>query len=383
MPFDFRFLFRLLKKSFTAPPDSPARLTPKRIAFLCLFVPLFFLFELFIWAGLLLDEIIYPQYRRIRVRKPLYIVGVPRSGSTFLQRLLAMDKENFTSFLTWEIIFAPSITHRKLFFTLGKIDAALGGYTRKLIEIIDRKACEKMAPFHKTGLFVHEEDYMILGHIASSFSGMFLFPFFEEFHRFGHFDHEMTSVDKKRIMSFYKKCVQRHLYFHGEEKRLLSKNPAFTGNIRTIKETFPDVQIICNVRSPMQMVPSTISFLSFCFHRFSDPPDKYPFIDEEIELLNHYYSYPLECEELFPKESWRFLKYDDLVKNAHLTVMAIYEEFGLSPGTGFEETLLELDEKSKKRETKHSYSLDQFGLTRKRVIEIYSDIFERFGFEKS
>ena len=60
---------------------------------MALFWPLFVLLQAINGAGLMLDYLLFPDFRRVRVREPLFVVGVPRSGTTFLHRLLAGDRE--------------------------------------------------------------------------------------------------------------------------------------------------------------------------------------------------------------------------------------------------------------------------------------------------
>ena len=47
----------------------------------------------------------------------------------------------------------------------------------------------------------------------------------DEMNRFSRFDTDVSPEHRKKIMRFYKKCVQRHLYVFGPEKHFLSKNP--------------------------------------------------------------------------------------------------------------------------------------------------------------
>src|SRR4029078_12546176 len=52
------------------------------------------------------DRELYPNIARQEIREPLFIVGLPRSGTTLLQNLLAADPDH-RSPLMWEVM-APS-----------------------------------------------------------------------------------------------------------------------------------------------------------------------------------------------------------------------------------------------------------------------------------
>ena len=60
-----------------------------------------------------LDRILFPAYRKQPIDRPVFIVGNPRSGTTFLHRLLLGSGDDLAAFELWEMLF-PAITARKL-----------------------------------------------------------------------------------------------------------------------------------------------------------------------------------------------------------------------------------------------------------------------------
>ena len=97
------------------------RFSLQRLLVMTLFWPLFLLVQAINGLGLLLDYLLFPDFRRVQVREPLFVVGVPRSGTTFLHRLLAMD-ERFTTTALWELLFATSITQRYFWTGVARLD---------------------------------------------------------------------------------------------------------------------------------------------------------------------------------------------------------------------------------------------------------------------
>src|SRR5262252_2565127 len=53
---------------------------------------------------LLMDRFLFSAYRRVEVKAPIFILGHPRSGTTFLQRLLTQTRD-FAAFEAWEMAF--------------------------------------------------------------------------------------------------------------------------------------------------------------------------------------------------------------------------------------------------------------------------------------
>ncbi len=128
MGFNFKLLFAVLYRSFWRTRGTDAQLTFKRMLVMLILFPLYILIELANWLGFLLDEIIFPGYRRQTVNTPVFIVGVQRSGTTFLHRLMDRDNINFTSMKLWEIIFAPSVIQKKVFNMIGVLDGWCGAF---------------------------------------------------------------------------------------------------------------------------------------------------------------------------------------------------------------------------------------------------------------
>ena len=116
MEFNLKLFLRQVWHSLTDTTGTPARLTPKRIIFLILFFPIFLLVRLVNIISFRLDEFFHRDYHQQQLSQPVFILGNPRSGTTFLHRLLARDRRNFSFMRMWEIYFAPSITQRKLFW---------------------------------------------------------------------------------------------------------------------------------------------------------------------------------------------------------------------------------------------------------------------------
>ncbi|HCI11104.1 MAG TPA: sulfotransferase, partial [Alcanivorax sp.] len=136
--------------------------SPRRWLVMALFWPLFALLQAINGAGLLLDYLLFPDFRRVRVREPLFVVGVPRSGTTFLHRLLAGDRERFTTTALWELIFAPSITQRFFWRGVGRLDALVGAPLSRLFFRLERWVLGGLDDVHQTGLRDPEEDYLAL-----------------------------------------------------------------------------------------------------------------------------------------------------------------------------------------------------------------------------
>ncbi len=275
------------------------RITLKRIliiALMCVLLP-----SLMIWnhIGLFLDDVFFSDWIEQPVVAPMFIIGNARSGTTWFHRLMTHDTKRFTTLKTWEIIFAVSITWRRLFHFLHAVDAScLGGLLYRQLSLLEHRLFAHIQ-VHPIGLQQAEEDDWLLLHISMSQLVQFFFPLggavLSDLVMFDYAppppqaDREDSAAasnsDKKavppndapaslspqvrmEIFRFYRQCVQRHLYFHtryggaAPSVVFVSKNPAFTLRIETLMRTFPDCRVVCLLRDPLQSVPSMVSYIS-------------------------------------------------------------------------------------------------------------------------
>jgi hypothetical protein len=375
------FFLRLTYLALFKSRGTAARLTPRRIRLLMAFYGLFPLLEAVTRLGFLLDDVFSWGYRAQPITEPVFIVGTPRSGTTLLQRVLAQDRETFTCLRTWEIFFAPSITQRKLCETLAALDRRLGRPLGQRIEAWEARALGQV-PMHRLGLQEPEEDDFLMLHIwASSFFILF-FPFPEEIAPYAHFDEKMLPADRARIMTFYQRCIQRHLYMRGRGRRFLSKNPNFSPRIETLRKHFPDAKFIYMVRNPLAMLPSVKSWLLYQWEVFNDAPlEDGEFQDYFMDVGRYWYRYPLEHLALMPEDQYAIVKFEDLVQDVGQTVRDLYTRLKIPLTPAFDRVLQEETEKARHYRSSHQYSLEQMGFDRAQIVAQYQDVFERFDFD--
>jgi len=333
------------------------------------------------WICICADEIFFPRYRYLAIKKPVFILGVFRSGSTLLLRQMALDTHNFTSFKLWEALFAPSIVQRKIFGLLGKVDQKTCGFLSRPIKKIDRRLFGSSKPIHQVGLFLPEEDAVILIWILSTFFLFFGYPFFDQFEKYVKFDRLMPEKEKKQILCFYHKMVQRHLYHHGPEKIFLSKNPTFSSLAGTLKQWFPDAVFLNTIRHPYQQIPSFISLLVYFTEKFGcDFLKTADYRDRMLDIVTNLYLNPVARLKKIGQNQYAIIRFESLTGNPGETVTEIYDKIHVKPPADIESRLREKSAAAGKYKSTHSYSLEKFGLTTREIQEKCRAVFNEFGF---
>jgi len=319
-----------------------------------LFYTLFFPWLIFNICCLACDKLFF-GYGRIDPKPPLFIVGVPRSGTTFLHRLCALDEQQFTTMPLWEIILAPSLLQKYFFWALYRIDLFFRSPGYRLIKWIEQKAFGSIDAIHSTSLFEPEEDYLTLIPVVGCFLMVQPFPQSELVWRLAYFDRDFRESDRARVIRFYKSIVQRHLYFRGEDRILLSKNPSFTPLTETLRQEFPGCHIVACRRDPMAVVPSLLNSMKSGADLFGNSIRDEHFRDRFIKMLQHFYG----CVE--SSENW-IAEYGQISSNPEQLVRDLYRDSGFEIGSEFDEKLRMATERSRDYRSRHSYSLSHFGL---------------------
>ncbi|MDJ0752413.1 MAG: sulfotransferase [Ardenticatenaceae bacterium] len=360
--------FRLLWWSATHLFFVDQRAFPKRLVLFVLGVPLFGILQLIHWLGFLADEVFFPGYRQIEVEKPVFIVGIPRSGTTFLQRTLADDPQ-FTTTKAWECIFAPSITERTIYHGLGRLFAPFG----RLLPRQSLNFFNKMESIHELGLQEPEEDFLFFLPLFSCFILIAIFPEAAGLWRQAQFDLKLTAWEKETTLSFYHRCVQKHLYFHGRQRRYLSKNPSFSSMLRSLHQKFPDGKFVVTIRPPQATVPSQLSSLRPTFELVGSGRMSSRFQTRIVEMLHFYYQY---FAKVLPTidDQIPVLENKQIKLQLAETLEKIYAYVEQPQPLDAHQKWAGIARESTQFKSKHRYQLDDFGLEAAEIKRQFVDV---------
>ena len=204
---------------------------------------------------------IYEQIRYGKIIKnteihpsPIFIIGHWRTGTTHLHNILCQDKQ--FGYVTNFQAMSPG------FFLMGdkRIKKLLAGITKKrtTTRIIDNIPLTLDGP--------QEEDFAIANTSPYSFLHLYTFPqqapfYFERYVLFNDLSESVFAKWKEIYLTILRKATIR---FGG--KRLIIKNPANSGRIKTLLKLFPDARFIHIYRNPYNVFRSTQETLHIRTH---------------------------------------------------------------------------------------------------------------------
>ncbi|MBL7779541.1 MAG: sulfotransferase [Chitinophagales bacterium] len=326
-----------------------------------------------------LDEIFHRNYKKQTIRQPVFIIASPRSGTTYLHRLMAMDDERFVYTKNAHTFFMTASFVQ--FYNLWKwIDRhLLFGAIKKFIAWLDKVFWGGWDDIHPMGFNKAEEDELVFAQQMLSPGVYIPFPFFHLNNASRFLDNEPPLI-RQRAMEFYESCVKRFVFRAGKNKTYLAKNVMSTGRYKSLLQKFPDAKIIYIARHPYQAVPSMASMFTIMYGK--KVPQDSAARKEWIRYGINFFKYSSDMRKNIASSQFYMLKYDDLLENPEESTLKIYNHFGWNVAEKFAERLRKEHVRSKNYKSTHEYSLEEFGYSKEQVYNELSEVMNELGFKK-
>ena len=340
--------------------------------------PFFCLLQLFHWIGFALDEVFFRGWRRVEVRRPLFVLGPPRSGTTHLHHVLSLD-ERTTTFRTWECLFGLSVTGRMLLLGLGRIDSLLGRPFGRVGGWLGRRFLAGMDDVHPFAMGAPEEDFLALTPVMQCFVLVVVFPRAGWLWRTARLDTDADGARRRRLMRFYRACVQKHIYVFGSGKRFLSKNASFSGMAESLLEAFPDARILATTRDPKKTVPSQLSSIQPGLAAAGFKPIGPSLRERFVEQLLFYYLH-LDAVARAHPDRIAVIDNAELRDNLEHVVRASLAALNIDVSAQFADALVDAGRRSLGFSSKHAYTLEEYGLSESMIETRFAAVYRNRAF---
>lgn len=306
----------------------------------------------------------YPEIAEESISAPLVIVGLQRTGTTMLHRLLAADPDN-RALLSWEAINPVPDPRQKPHETDRRIRAARQA----------EKGLRYLAPdffaIHPVEANAPEEDVLL-----KEFTFTSAVP--EAMARVPSYADWQVRQDATPVYEYVKSLLQL-LQWQRPGKRWVLKTPDHLGYLDVLLQVFPDAKIIHTFRDPVRTAGSYSSMLAHGYGVFSDEVDSEEVADHWHRKNAAAVNTTMQVREQHP-ESFIDVSYYDLIKEPMAQIRRIYEFAGIEL-TDDAVAAMEASRKTNKKDKHgvHQYQLEDFGLTAEKVRQDYAAYCEYFG----
>lgn len=347
-----------------------------------IFLNLHFFGVIFLSFGRLIDEIFFRKYKEVDLSNPVFIISNPRCGTTFLHRLLCLDKDRYTFSVLYHTLF-PCVFYIKIIKGVATFDKKMGGLLHKLMNKLDELFFGGWKHVHPMGFDRSEEDEGIFTLAVYSPALVLLSPWAYKLDYLAFLD-KSDQRTKDKIKAFYISSLKRIVYATNPNATLLMKNVFSTGRLNFILDCFPQAKIIYPVRHPFKAVPSVVSMFTGPWKVHSkDIPDDSEECRSFAQQAINYYAYLFEQREIINSENLMIVKYNDVVKTPKEVAKKIYDYFDFKMSSSFQNALNNYTLESRNYKSKHSYSLEQYGLTKEYISSELDALMTAFDFDKN
>lgn len=347
-----------------------------------LFISLFALHQFVSIIFRLLDEVFHRGYKQVVIKQPVFIIANPRSGTTFLHRLMAMDTDRFVYTKNAHTFFMSS-SFVQFYNVIRWIDHnAMRGLLRKLVDKLDDVFWGGWDEIHPMGFNKAEEDELVFAQTLMS-PGIFIpFPYFHLHNDNKFLDDEDEQV-QKNVMDFYESSIKRFVFRAGKNKTYLAKNVMSTARFKSLLKKFPDAKIVYIARHPYDAVPSMASMFTAMYNFYlPEIPRDHPSKSVWARYGIDFFKYSKEMRKEIPPSQFIVVTYNELLADPQQTVQKIYRHFGWQLSDSFNEQLAKEKKRSSTYKSNHEYSLQEYGLSKEYIYNELGDIMDEYGFEK-
>jgi len=299
------------------------------------------------------------------IAAPVFITGLPRSGTTLLHILLELDRREFYAPATWQVMFPspPPFTGQLNGQRTRRADQNLALFNLLVPEF--RKIHPMSARFP-------QECVAILSHcfMSDQFDTMFNIPTYQSW---------LERQDMRPAYVYHRKFLQ-HLQYGGPARRFVLKAPNHMFSAEALFAIYPDAQIVQTHREPLEVLPSIASLMTVMRSAFSDFVDPAAIGSEMIRFWKETLQAFLDARKKLPAASVHDVKFTELVSDPIAVVGQLYRELGhefTGEAEGRMRSFLSMHPNG--QHGNHSYAMASFGLDPADVDQGFTMYREQFG----
>jgi len=301
-----------------------------------------------------------PACRSAAIRRPLFILGLPRTGSTMLHHLLAADpRHRWPSHQEVSMPAPPARGHGRPAGNprLVSVERSWRGLHRFAPDLMRK---------HPTAPHAPDECYPLF---ANSFSS----PMAEyQWHIPSYGD--WLFADGLREPYAYFAAQLRVLQWRRPGERWLLKSPMHMAYLDSLFAEFPDACIVHLHRDPREVLGSACSLALTLRGLAAREEDRTRLGDHMLRKLLRESARCIEARRRLPSAQFIDIDYAQLMKEPFAAVKAIYDHFGFELDRPTLEAMQSHHHQHPKdRHGSHDYSASDFGLDEDRVRDAFAD----------
>lgn len=313
----------------------------------------------------------HPEILEERIDAPIIVIGLPRTGTTLLQRLLASDPAS-NALLWWECRSPapwPGSDWRD-----GPDPRIADAHQQVRAILAARPELAAIHPWEPEG---PDEEVLLLEH-------SFLSQVPESSANLPSYRSWLDAQDLSPAYAYLFRLLQYLQWQKRVSGRLrehwVLKSPCHLAYLDELLRVFPDARLVQTHRDPIRTLPSIASMYASLWRLATDAVDEHEIGRQCLERYAWALNRCLAARRRLPPQRVLDVAYADVVRDPLGTVDRIYTFAGRELSPAAEAAMRRFTrEHARDKRPSHAYSLERFGYTAEGIAKPFADYRARFA----
>ena len=306
----------------------------------------------------------HPEILDQPIDDPLVIVGLPRTGTTLLQRTLAVDPQ-FSKAQWWETRYPVPLPGEAIEQPSQRIERARAEVAG-MIEFLPQ-----LLAIHPLDAEQPDEEFMLMEHsFLCAMDAYVNVPSYTAW---------LDRQDQAQVYRYLKRTLQFLQWQQARRgtapgRRWLLKSPQHLHTVELLFEVFPRAQVVLTHRDPGKTIPSLASFIHTLWQLYSDQVDPRAVGGQWNERMARALKHTMQVREGMPVGRFLDVRFEDTLNDPLGVVERIYAFAGLDLDADSRAAMQRwLADNGREKRASHQYSAEQFGLDEARLARDYAE----------
>lgn len=308
----------------------------------------------------------YPEIADVQIERPVFILGLPRCGTSLLHALIGSDPDVRTP-MSWEVA-QPSPPPEAATYDSDPRAKAFDDYVAATFT----GKWADMLKAHPIGAWIPQECGMILETSFQSINPLTMF-------RIPNYYPWYLQADTTFAYKVHKMFLQQ-LAWRNPRKRWVLKVQEHAYHLPELFTVYPDAMLVQPHRDPVTVQASICRLIEVLRSTALEHQDRKALGQELLHLWHDGQVRMMAYRKANPGIPIHDMRYKDLAADPVAAVKDVYAFAGIDFTPRTEAGVRGwLADNPAGKHGKHVYSLDDYGLSETQVREVYADYIETYG----
>lgn len=301
----------------------------------------------------------YPEHADVPIQRPIFVLGLPRTGTTALHRLLCADPAH-QGLEAWLTEFPQPRPPRETWEDdpiFAAMQAAFQQHHVTNPEFMGIHYMDATSP---------EECWRLLRQSGKSIG-------FESLANVPRYSAWLAEQDWTDAYERHRKNLQL-IGLNDTDKRWVLKNPSHLAALDELMAVYPDALVVMTHRDPVTSIASACSLSAEATDGTSTTFAGATIGRTQLDMLSRSWHAFWQARQKYDEAQFVDVDYREFVTDPVGTVETIYRRFGIdwSDEARAEVERIDVESRTGKARPQHSYDLADYGLTEEQVRDAFA-----------